>query len=441
MNTKLLPKYWHYLAALVPFKLRRLDDEFFSFLLKLHDNEHKSYEETRQYQFLRLKELVYSAYSQTEYYKQKFDQAGFHPDHLKSLDDLVKIPMLTKDEVRNFGQTMVVASYKGKIYSDHTSGTSGKPLQVFRDKKTISREWAAICYQWERVGYTPYDGRVEFRGIITSNDDYIYFPDRRALQINLIKLSSKNISRVLYKINKTKYKFFHGYPSGIYKFAKILKEHKMSVNPEALMFGSESPLDWQIRLIEEIFPQAKMIAHYGQTEKIALGAWAKERKYFFIPSYGIVEHLAETGELIATGFINKVMPIIRYRINDVAEGFDRYPQNGNLMLFPVVDNVLGRIDDMTYTNSGEIVPGAVPTFPSRQHKNISASRLIQHSFIDFELIIEGVQEKAETEVKEIVALFKKIYGDKSKITVKYVDVIPTDKSGKFRWIECRLNKK
>jgi len=216
MDSKLLRKYAHYLVALVPPGLWRFDKEFFSFLAMLHENEKKSYEEMREYQFLKLKNLVTSVYKYTEFYKQKYAEAGFHPDHLKSFDDLIKIPMLTKDEVRNFGQKMVVTTYKGKLYSDHTSGTSGKPLQVFRDKKTISQEWAAICYQWERIGYTPYDGRVEFRGFITSDDDYLYFPEHRVLRINLIKLSnSRNISVVLNKIKKTKYKFFHGYPSGI----------------------------------------------------------------------------------------------------------------------------------------------------------------------------------------------------------------------------------
>jgi phenylacetate-coenzyme A ligase PaaK-like adenylate-forming protein len=197
--------------------------------------------------------------------------------------------MLTKDEVRNFGKEMIVKSYKGKIYSDHTSGTTGKTLQIFRDKKTSSREWAAICYQWERVGYTPYDGRVEFRGFITSNDDYMFLPNQRILRINLIKLSSQNIRAVIKKINKTGYKFFHGYPSGIYKFTKILVENNLQIEPEAVLFASEILYDWQIEVVEKAFPRCKLIAHYGQTEKVALGAWTDERTYHFIPTYGIVE--------------------------------------------------------------------------------------------------------------------------------------------------------
>jgi len=335
MNDKHIITCLRYLRSLVPFKWRELDAEFWSFLKLLHENERKSYEEVRAYQFGKLQKLVHSAYFNTEFYRKKYDAVGFHPDQLRTWDDFTRIPLLTKDEVRQSSASMVVRTLGRKIFPDHTSGTTGKPLDLYRDRQTLSRDWAAICYQWERVGYSPYDGRVEFRGFMSSNDDYIYFPDHRYLRINIIKMNKNNIEMICKRIRKTGYRFFHGYSSAIYKFALLLRETGITMNPDALMFASENIIDWELKFLDKLFPASRKNSLYGLTEKTALGAWTERREYSFIPTYGIVEHSAYNEELITTGFINEVMPLIRYRTSDVAMGFSARSEIVSGCCFPV----------------------------------------------------------------------------------------------------------
>ena len=435
-------KYLRYGISLKQFKFKRTDKEFIAFLALLKENEKKSFNEITNYQFTKLKQQVKNAYDYTKFYRKKYDEKSFKPEDLKVFSDIKKIPILTRDELRKFSRLMKLNNFKGKLYKGYTSGTTGHPIELFFDKKTLSREWASICYQWARVGYNPKDGRVEFRGLIEKDIDYIFLPVDRILRINIIKMSKSNINTIINKIKKTKYQFFHGYPSALYKFAKILEAKKINLSPKAILLASEVLYDWQMETIDRVFPFSKKIIHYGQAEKVALGAWNNDRNYHFIPSYGLLEIDEENNEMIATGFINDIMPIIRYRLTDSIEGFQDSPLSPKKTLVPVVKTIHGRIEDYTYNSKGEMIPPAVVTFPFKKLKHIRACKIIQNSLIDFNVIFETTKkENSLMEIENIINDLKKIYGKDSNMKINIVDKIPVDKSGKFKWIESNFKIK
>ncbi len=443
-KSKLLEKIARKIYSFIPYEKRVLTKDFYDFLALLKENEKKSYEQMREYQFKKLKELVELAYNHTKFYKEKYDKVGFHPNDLKSLEDLNKIPTLTKDEVREYGKDMVDKRLNiDSLSKGVTSGTTGKALTIYQSSSTSAKEWASICYQWERVGYKAGDGRIELRGFIDGKEDYIFIPDQRVLRINIIKMSENNIEKILEKIRSLNYQFIHGYPAAIYKFAKIIQAKNIDYNPKAIMMASEVLYDWQMQVLDEVFDCNKII-HYGLAEKSTLGAWVNDRKYHFIPTYGITEYDEETKELIATGFINSAMPLIRYRLTDAIAGFVEKPLDSNKCLYPIIENIEGRDGDYTYDENSSLVAPAVVTFPFKQLKYIEAAKIIQNDINDFELIFEIiVDEKNEDLNKEVENLLKdfyKIYGQKAKFKITFTNKIPLGKSGKFRWIECRINK-
>lgn len=430
------------LYSVIPYEKRKLDKEYYEFADLLEENEKKTVDEIKKYQFAKLKQIVNIAYHHTDFYNEKYKKANFHPDDLKGLDDLHKIPLLTKDEVRQNARQMVDKRVIiNSLLKGTTSGTTGKALELFYDKKTNSREWASICYQWKRVGYEVGDGRIELRGFIQDDRDFIYLPDEKVLRINIIKMSSSNINKIITKINQLGYKFIHGYPSAIFKFAKIIESEKKNYTPKAIMMASEVLYDWQMEVIDNIFDCSKII-HYGQAEKVALGAWTDERKYSFIPTYGVLEFDEDTKELVATGFINEVMPLIRYSLTDTVENFEKKPIKDSQTLFPIIKNIEGREEDYTYDENNNLIAPAIVTFPFKQLKFIEAAKIVQNDINSFELILEIVvdqkDENLKKEVDNLIKDFYKIYGDKANFEIIFTNKIPLGKSGKFRWIECRI---
>ena len=179
----------------------------------------------------------------------------------------------------------------------------------------------------------------------------------------------------------------------------------------------------------------KIIAHYGQAEKVALGAWSQDKKYHFIPSYGLVEFNIEK-QIIGTSFICKNIPLIRYQMKDRMEDIQTEP-NGEKCLYPVVGKIVGRLEDITYNNKKEEVPPAIVTFAFKKLEAIKACRLIQNKLLEFDLeyeVTNSDKKDLKEELNFIKTRLKFIYGEKSNINFIKMDSFEDLKNGKFRWI-------
>jgi phenylacetate-CoA ligase len=431
------------LLSLYPYEKWKLGKTFFQFYNLLFQNEKLPFNKGKDYQFNELKRVVNQAYNNTKYYKEKYDKAGFHPSQLKSLDDLKLIPKLTRDDIRQHGKDMVDVAFKGKLFQSVTSGTTAKPLTIYRNKETAQKEWASICYQWSRIGYQPGDGRIEFRGILPKSTTFIELKHERVVRVNIIEMDINNIDEILNFIIKSNYEYIHGYPGSICKFIKLVlaKHGKFPTNFKIKKFllASENIFDWQIDLIKETFNNAQIMCHYGQAEKVSLGAWCNDENYHFIPSYGITEVNENT--LLGTSFISDVMPLIRYEVNDVMHLKSNEPI-GDKCLYPVVDNISGRIEDITYTTEGKEVPPALVTFPFKRLKIIESCKITQVDKLNFELLIQCAQpgKELDLEIAELIDKMKLVYGEKAIFNFCVVKNIPLTKNGKFKWVECKYFK-
>src|SRR5690554_4903291 len=89
-------------------------------------------------QLERLKKIVNYAYENVPFYKKKYDQAGFNPDSIKTLDDIRRIPFTVKDDLRENYPYDLSAVHSDKLARIHaSSGTSGKPTVVVYTKKDL----------------------------------------------------------------------------------------------------------------------------------------------------------------------------------------------------------------------------------------------------------------------------------------------------------------
>lgn len=121
-------------------------------------------EELQALQFLKLRRLCEWAYATTPFHKRKFDEAGFHPEQLKTFDDLRRIPCMTREEWMTslqakplFGDTLATDPTNAIRYH-LTSGTSGRtPIRVLdgtKDWDWIGEMW---CYGLWGFGIRPED--------------------------------------------------------------------------------------------------------------------------------------------------------------------------------------------------------------------------------------------------------------------------------------------
>ena len=180
--------------------------------------------------------------------------------------------------------------------------------------------------------------------------------------------------------------------------------------------------EWR-EIIEKVF-KIKIYDQYGAAEMCVFVAQCPEGSYHIHTDYGILEFIREDGttakfgeeaELVCTSLINPVMPLIRYKIGDRGIASDKSCKCG--LPFPVIEKLLGRIDDFIVTPDGRKIGRLSPVvknFPLKEVQYIQNDR----QSVDI-LIVKDKGYEINTEKKLIEELRKRL-GNVIKINIKYV---------------------
>lgn len=279
-----------------------------------------------------LKKILMYAVSKVPFYKRLGINISTSDNAFKIIK---KFPFIDKDFMKeNMNQFLSTDINSLNVYYTSTGGTSGKQFSFYINKDAFAKEWAFMIRLWERAGYKPGDKVITFRGVkIKGVSRGIYWqvqPLYNALEMSPIHLNYETAYTYIKKITEWKPKFLHGYPSAITFLAKLVKELNFEKFPrlKAILLTSENIYPWQRKIIENVF-NTKVFSWYGQTEKVILaGECIYSHVYHAFPQYGFLELIDkdgeliddhEEGELIGTGFLNIVMPFIRYRTGDYAK--------------------------------------------------------------------------------------------------------------------------
>ncbi len=418
-------------------------------LLKSKNFHHNEY--LRNFQFNKLKKIIEYAYKNVPYYTDLFNNIKFKPDDFQSLDDLKKIPFLTKDIIRNNYDKLVAKNFpKRHIKEVQTGGTTGLPLTFMLDKRySTLNELVYLNHMWRRIGYKTRDKCVVLREDKIENviEGKKYW--QRNILTNWLIMSAIHLNADTYsifynKIQRFKPKFLIAFPSNIYLLAKFIKANNLSPIPsvKAVICSSENIYDWQRNFIEEIF-NTKVFSYYGHSEKCILAAECSgSSNYEFYPQYGYVELINEKGdycskeneegELIATGFNNFASPLIRYKTDDIGIYTSKCSEH-NAKWF-TIKKIVGRAQDFLIDK--DKVPKSYiyidrPFWDIRD--KIFAYQYIQNKPGKVVLNIHSKEKLDKYLLEEIRKIFNKTYF-KFDLEIKEVDHIPKTRSGKFKYL-------
>ena len=407
----------------------------------LQESQWWSREKLEEYQMQQLSKLLNHAYRNVPYYQRLFDERGLKPKDIQNFDDLKKLPYLTKDDFKEHFSELVATNINVKnLPMNHTSGTSGKPLQFYTSRSIGQKESAFIFHQWSRVGHKPGDSRVEIRGAIIEQGSPVEFdPAFKVLRLSPRVDDKETAEYYLQRIEKFKPDFIHGYPSAIASFAHIIKKYDLTVpfQLKAVLFASEAVYDWERKIVGDTF-KCRVFSHYGMAEQVVLAAECEDSSYYHcLPQYGITEIDPKTNEIIGTSFLNYINPFIRYRTTDIASGVVSHCDCCGREYYPVFEKVEGRIEDYIVTSRGLIGP-AIITHPFKDLKTIRDTQIVQKSTDLIILRIVPWDKKDsiayKTELEQLSRNLQNILGDDMRIEVEETEEIERTKSGKFKWI-------
>lgn len=309
------------------------------------------------------------AYTKSSFYHKLYTEAGVKLEDIKCLGDISKLPVVTKDMILHQSHALLTTS-KWKLLKNRTSGTTGTPLTVFEDWKSIWREQAYFyCYR-KRCGYIYGQPLVSLRGNLGKKDTMMYVHISNTLYLSSYNINEQTVGAYYKGIEKRSPQAIEGYPSSLYNLALLLKDKGLYCNIPVCFTSSENLLDFQRQLIEERF-QTKIFDHYGTTERtIRISESIKHDGYFEDPGYSINEYLKD--RVVSTSLINSAFPLIRYQSSDVVILKENTKDER-----VSIDRIQGRSGNCIKGKDGSIYNNAALTFILTYSHNIRYAQFIQ----------------------------------------------------------------
>jgi phenylacetate-CoA ligase len=333
--------------------------------------EKASVDEIRALQLARLKDAVSRAYERVPPYKRKFDAAGVHPDDLRRLDDIVKFPFTTKDDLRaNYPFGMFAAPMQEIIRIHASSGTTGKPTVVGYTKKDVET-WAGLMARSIRAAGGSSRDKIHVAygyGLFTGGLGAHYGGE--FLGATVIPVGGGFTERQVQLINDFKPDIIMATPSYMLAIADEFARQGLDAANTSLRVGIFGAEPWTEGMRIEIERQMRIDALdlYGLSEVIGPGV-AQEcieskdgptlwEDHFYPeiidPQSGAPLAEGETGELVITTLTKEGMPAIRYRTRDLTALLP-----GTARSMRRIERVRGRSDDMLIIRGVNVFPSQI----------------------------------------------------------------------------------
>jgi len=329
--------------------------------------------ELEEIQLKRLKWAVRHAYDNVPFYRKKFKEIDVHPDDIKKLDDIAKLPFTTKEDLRDNYPFGLFAVPKEKIVRLHTSsGTSGKPKVVGYTANDLEN-WINLCARClYMVGIRSSDvfqNMVSY-AMFTGGLGFHYAAERIGAMV--VPSGTGNTKRQIQFMIDFGTTAIHCTPS----YALHIKEvaESMEIDPKELSlrigcFGAEPWSESLRKKLEDAF-DIKAYDSYGLSEMngpgVAFECEEQNGLHIWIDHY-VVEVIdpetgerlseGEKGELVLTPLTKEALPLIRYRTGDITFLMDDECSCGRT--HPKIHRIIGRSDDMVIVRGINVFPSQI----------------------------------------------------------------------------------
>jgi len=392
-------------------------------------------ENLQDLQLRRLKKVTHRVFERLPFYKRKFEKNRVHPDQIKSLEDLQKLPFTSKSDLREGYPFGLFTAPLGEIVEFHiSSGTTGKPVVNGYTRGDI-QIWAEVMARALTCAGTTSKDVVHNAygyGLFTGGLGTHY--GAQLIGAKTIPISGGQTKRQITIMQDFKSTVLTCTPSYALHIAEVAEE--MGVDPRSLplrvgILGAET---WSESMRPEIESRLGIDALdiYGLTEIIGPGvAQECERKEgmhlfedHFLPEIidpktGNVLEAGQEGELVLTTLTREGTSLVRYRTGDITH-IDYQPCECGRTLARI-GKIKGRADDMLIIRGVNIFPSQienilVQTDEAEPHYQLILERrkgldeltveleTSPHIFFDEVRKLEEIEARIEREIEETLGL-------------------------------------
>jgi phenylacetate-coenzyme A ligase PaaK-like adenylate-forming protein len=391
----------------------------------------------------RIAYVLHRAATRVPFYRDRWEARRRLGDRA-SWEVLENWPILEKDEVRGNPRAFIADDCDPRtMFHEQTSGTTGKPIDIWRSRTTVATVHAIADARTSRWDGIPNNARWARLGgqLVTPVRQrrppfWVWNAAMRQLYLSSFHLAPDLISHYLDALAHYRIRYLATYPSSAYALAhEVVRLGRTDFQMAAVYTNAEPLLPEQRSTIAQAF-QCPVRETYGMAESVAAASECSSGRLHQWPEFGHVE-LHEQGELVATGLVNTDMPLVRYRVGDRAQAPKTNPGPcpcGRSL--PIMGRIEGRMNDHLFTADGRPVFWLNPVFyglPIRQ------SQIIQEHLDVLRVRVTPASGFSALTEQTIIGRLQERMGD-VRVIVDRVTEVPRTTNGKLRAIVCNLTQ-
>ena len=413
----------------------------------LHRTQWLSPGELTDLQNWRLQRLVWHAYAHVPYYRRVFVDHGLHPRDIDSVNDLRRLPMLSKADVSaNLYMDMFADTHrKSEMHRIATSGSTGQPFVTYVDRQQLEIRFASTLRSHEWTGWRFGDKQVRLwhqtLGMSPSQvvRERIDAAMLRRTFIPAFELTDRGLHDLGRRLEHIRPTLIDGYAESLNFLALYLRGGgRLNFRPKAVMSSAQMLTADTRKHIEEGLG-AKVFDKYGAREfsGIAYQCDRSSDHHVLDESY-IVEVLkegrpalpGELGEVVITDLNNYSVPLIRYRIGDLAVAADNSEVCDCGRGLSRLGEIQGRTQALVHCADGRWLPGTFFAHFFKEYAHlVQFFQVVQTEGGVFTLRIVKGPHWTTSEWNHLLAHLGAYVGS-SEVIVDYVDEIPLLATGK-----------
>ncbi len=400
---------------------------------------------------IRLNRIVRHAVATSPFHRRRFADAGLDPAAVWTIDDLARLPLLTKTEVRdNLDEILSAAYSRDELVPAKTGGSTGTALLVFCDARGVQRRNGAalLADTWSgwRLGQpvaavwgnptAPVSWRNHLRTILKD----------RVVYLDTMRLDEAAVREFAAAWRHMRPGLLYGHAHSIFLLAEMIEAMGIELRPAGIVATSMMLLQPEREVIERVF--ARTVTNRYGCEEVSLIACECERHEGLHVN---AEHVAvevlrddgspcapgEDGRLVITEFVNFGMPMLRYEVGDRGVMHDAPCTCGRP--HPLLRAVTGRVADFLIAADGSRVAGiSLIENTLTRYRGIGQLQVVQEEISRLVVNLVRAEGWREETADALAKSFRSALGEDLVVELRFVDSIPREPNGKYRFSICRV---
>lgn len=399
-------------------------------------------------QLKRLQALLQDVAAHVPYYRELVARTGFDPAAVRSVADLQALPFLTKAEIRAHSDALRADNSAG-LARFNTGGSSGEPLIFFIGTERVTHDVAAKwrATRWWDVDIGDREIVVWGSPIELGTQDRVRLLRDALMRTELLpafEMSDAKVDGFIARIRERRPKMLFGYPSAISHIALRAEQRGVRLDDlgvKVVFCTSERLYDHQRETISRLFGcpvangyggrDAGFIAHECPGGNMHITA--EDIVVEIIDEAGRVLPPGESGEIVVTHLATRDYPFIRYRTGDIGTlGDEACPCGRGL---PILKDIQGRSTDFVVAEDGTVLHGLSLIYILRDIPAVRAFKIVQETRSHTRaLIVPEAGASIAGLDTTVIEGFRRRLGAGVEVSVEFVESIPAEKSGKFRYV-------